>query len=448
MAKEKIVYVCSECGNQEPKWNGRCLNCGAWNSFVEESIKTKMKFASLQKKAETVSLESVSNEDGFRIDSGIKEINRVLGDGIMAGSAILLGGQPGIGKSTILMQIAGLARVKSVFYVSGEESASQIKNRADRLKTDMSNISLLCENNLDIISDEIKRLKPSIVMIDSIQTLICSEAGSVPGTVNQIKFSSYQLISICKEMGITIFFTAHVTKDGNIAGPKIMEHLVDTVLYFEEAANSLRILRAFKNRFGTIDELGLFLMEPTGLIEIENPAQLFTVRRDSSVPAGISCAMIFEGSRVLPIEVQALVTPAQSSVSRTFSDKIDSKRVSRIAAVLEKHIGLKFSDSDLYINVAGGIKIDETGIDLPIAFALYSSRTNIAIKESLSFAGEISLAGEIRPIKQIRKRAKTSLQSGYKKLICPNTTLKNETLETNCIGVSTIAEAIKVVFKD
>ncbi len=428
MAKEKSVFVCTECGNQEPKWNGRCLSCGAWNSFVQ--------------------LESVSCEDGQRFDSGIKEINRVLGNGVMVGSAILLGGQPGIGKSTILMQIAGLARVKSVFYVSGEESQAQIRGRANRLKIDMSNISLLCENDLDLICDEIKRIKPSIVMIDSIQTLVCSEAGAVPGTVNQIKFSAYQIISVCKELGVTVFFTAHVTKEGNIAGPKIIEHLVDTVLYFEEANNSLRILRAFKNRFGAIDELGLFLMEESGLSEIQNPAQLFTVRREGAVPAGISCAMIFEGSRVLPIEVQALVTPAQGSVSRTFSDKIDSKRVSRIAAVLEKHIGLKFSDLDLYINVAGGIKIDETGIDLPIAFALYSSRTNLAIKESLSFAGEISLAGEIRPIKQIRKRAKASIQYGYKKLICPSTTLKNEKLEENCIGVSTIAEAIKQVFKD
>ena len=390
MAKEKTVYVCSECGHRESKWAGRCVICGAWNTFVEENIKTKMKFSSSEKKTEPIPLSRVCGEEKSRLDCGTEEFNRVLGGGLTADSSVLIGGRPGIGKSTLLLQTAASAKTESVLYVSGEESAAQIKARAVRLGLSEERITLLIENDLEAMTAAVRSLKPQLVIIDSIQTVICREAGSIPGTVNQMKFSAYELISVCKEIGAALFLTAHVTKDGVIAGPKLLEHLVDTVLYFEDGNDDLRILRAEKNRFGAVDESGFFIMTAKGLLEVKNPSALFTIEREGSVPAGIARAMIMEGSRMLP------VTPAQSSLSRVFSDKIDGKRISRIAAVIEKQIGVKFSDRDLYINVAGGMRLNDPAADLAVAMALYSSRCDLPIPQSVIFAGELSLAGEIR----------------------------------------------------
>lgn len=447
MAKEKTVYICSECGHKESKWAGRCVACGSWNTFTEENIKTKLKFSSSEKNSVPVPLARVTAEDKGRIDCGLPEVNRVLGGGLTADSSVLLGGRPGIGKSTLLLQVAAAAKVTSVLYVSGEESASQIKSRADRLGIDPQKITLLIETDLEKISAVVRSLKPQLLIVDSIQTVICKEAGIIPGTVNQLKFSACELVSVCKEVSAALFLTAHVTKDGVIAGPKLLEHLVDTVLYFEDGADVLRILRAEKNRFGAVDELGLFTMEENGLKEVENPSDLFTVSREGEMPAGVACAMILEGSRMLPIEIQALVTPAQSSLSRVFSDKIDGKRVSRIAAVLEKHAGMKFSDRDLYVNVAGGMRLNDPAADLALAMALHSSRTGIAIPRPVAFAGELSLAGEVRPIRFAEKREKAARQSGYSRFFCPRKPEPRTTASNADDAVADIGECVRKVFR-
>lgn len=439
MAKEKSVYICSECGHKESKWSGRCVSCGAWNTFTEETIKAKMKFSSQEKKSLPLPLAQIPEEERPRLHCGLTELDRVLGGGLTADSSVLLGGRPGIGKSTLLLQMAASAKVNSTLYISGEESASQIKARALRLKLNPQKITLLIENDLEKMTAAIRSVKPQIVVVDSIQTVVCQEAGMIPGTVNQMKYSAYELVSVCKECGSALFLTAHVTKEGVIAGPKLLEHLVDTVLYFEDGADSLRMIRAEKNRFGAVDELGLFTMGEEGLQEVADPSQLFTVARTGDIPAGVACTMMLEGSRLLAIEIQALVTPAQSSLSRVFSDKIDSKRVSRIAAVLEKHIGVRFSDRDLYINVAGGMRLNEPAADLALAMALYSSRTQLPLPQSIIFAGELSLAGEVRPIRQVDKRIKAASKAGYSRFIGPPSAQG---------GVGHIGECIRMIFKE
>ena len=428
MAKEKTVYICSECGHREAKWAGRCVVCGAWNTFVEENIRTKMKFSSDEKKTAPVPLSRVCGEEKNRIDCGTEEFNRVLGGGLTADSSVLIGGRPGIGKSTLLLQTAASADARPVLYISGEESAAQIKARAVRLGLSEERITLLIENDL------------------AIQTVICREAGSIPGTVNQMKFSAYELISVCKETSAAVFLAAHVTKDGVIAGPKLLEHLVDTVLYFEDGSDDLRILRAEKNRFGAVDESGFFTMSAKGLLEVKNPSALFTVEREGAVPAGIARAMIMEGSRMLPVEIQALVTPAQSSLSRVFSDKIDGKRISRIAAVIEKQIGVKFSDRDLYINVAGGMRLNDPAADLAVAMALYSSRCDLPIPQPVIFAGELSLAGEIRPIRFADKRARSAAQAGYSLVILPPPGEKGGSWGQGAAAAADIGGCIRLVF--
>lgn len=447
MAKEKTVYICSECGHKESKWAGRCVACGSWNTFTEESIKTKLKFSSSERNSEPVALSRVTAEEKGRIDCGSEEMNRVLGGGLTADSSVLLGGRPGIGKSTLLLQTAAAAKVSSILYVSGEESASQIKSRADRLDINPQRITLFIETDLEKISSAVRSVKPELLIVDSIQTVVCKEAGIIPGTVNQLKFSACELVSVCKEIGAALFLTAHVTKEGVIAGPKLLEHLVDTVLYFEDGADVLRILRAEKNRFGAVDELGLFTMEENGLKEVENPSCLFTVSREGALPAGVACAMIMEGSRMLPIEIQALVTPAQSSLSRVFSDKIDGKRVSRIAAVLEKHAGMKFSDRDLYVNVAGGMRLNEPAADLALAVALHSSRTGIPVPRSVILAGELSLAGEVRPVRFAEKREKAALKAGYGRFIGPRRPDQPASSKNSPNTVSDIGDCIRKIFR-
>ena len=434
MAKEKTVYICSECGHREAKWAGRCVVCGAWNTFVEENIRTKMKFSSDEKKTAPVPLSRVCGEEKNRIDCGTEEFNRVLGGGLTADSSVLIGGRPGIGKSTLLLQTAASADARPVLYISGEESAAQIKARAVRLGLSEERITLLIENDLEAMTAAVRSLKPRLVIVDSVQTVICREAGSVPGTVNQMKFSAYELISVCKETGAAVFLAAHVTKDGVIAGPKLLEHLVDTVLYFEDGSDDLRILRAEKNRFGAVDESGFFTMSAKGLLEVKNPSALFTVEREG------------EGSRMLPVEIQALVTPAQSSLSRVFSDKIDGKRISRIAAVIEKQIGVKFSDRDLYINVAGGMRLNDPAADLAVAMALYSSRCDLPIPQPVIFAGELSLAGEIRPIRFADKRARSAAQAGYSLIILPPPGEKGGSWGQGAAAAADIGGCIRLVF--
>ena len=426
MAKKKTVYLCNACQHEESKWLGRCPQCGTWNSFNEQVVANTPKSAPLPgapratSGGHSIPLASLEAQADIRIDAGLSEVNQVLGGGIIRGASVLIGGEPGIGKSTLLLQLA--AKVKTagrVLYITGEESAAQIKMRADRLGISRQGLEILVETHVPVISNVLEKIKPVLVIVDSIQTLYNPEAGEVPGTVNQLKYGCHEILSWCKEHETSSFLIAHVTKGGQIAGPKVIEHMVDTVLHFEQAAGDIRILRATKNRFGSVDEVGLFTMDEHGLSEVTNPASIFLIQREGELPPGISVAPIFEGSRALLVELQALTVPAKGGMSRVFSDRIDSGRVSRIAAILEKHTGLKFSEQDLYVNVAGGMRINDPGADLPLALALYSARTGQPLPAGVASAGELSLAGEVRPTTHLRRRVKAANDLGYHQVVVP-----------------------------
>ncbi len=463
MAKKKTVFECIECGHQDPKWLGRCPSCGNWNTMEQitlrpGSVSGKSSSGNMSpglSSKNSIMLHNVDISEAPRFSSGFIEVDRVLGGGIMKGSAILLGGEPGIGKSTLMMQIAGSVKINrnsedsgKILYISGEESASQLKMRADRLGIKSEKIEILIESDLNRILDVLNKSKPELIVMDSIQTVVSEEAGKVPGTVNQVKFCGHSLISWSKNNNAAIFFIAHVTKEGIIAGPKIVEHMVDTVLYFDHSNSGIRFVRAAKNRFGSVDELGLFTMEATGLQEVKDPSTLFLIQRDDGMPPGISAVPVFEGSRALMVEIQALTVPAKSGFSRIYSDRIDNNRVSRIAAVLEKNMSLRFSDQDIYINVAGGMKLNEVGIELALACALYSTRTNIPFPKETAVAGEISLAGEIRPTAHMERRIKTALEMGFTRFIGPNSveTLHARSEHGIYKGVRNISESIKTIF--
>lgn len=417
MAKVKTYYFCSNCGHEESKWQGKCPACGEWNSFTEEKVNKTSKGKAVQK-VTSMNLDDIDVSESSRYITGIKEVDQVLGGGLMKGSSVLIGGEPGIGKSTLLLQIAHSIN-KKVLYISGEESSNQIKLRSNRLGLKGKNISILCENHFETLLECVKNEKPELLIIDSIQTLQSDEAGNIPGSVNQLKYCCNQLIKECKGFDGSIFFIAHVTKEGVIAGPKVVEHMVDTVLYFDHSASQVRILRSVKNRFGSIDEVGLFSMEETGLMELKDPSGVFLTQRSDGLPAGIAIGATLEGTRVILIEIQVLTVPAKGATSRIFSDNVDQNRVSRVSAILEKHGGIKFSDRDIYVNIAGGIRVKETGIDLPLALALYSARTDIAIPKGIISSGELSLAGEIRVIPHIERRVKTAEDMGFDLFISP-----------------------------
>ena len=430
MKKQKdFIYKCTSCGKIEPKWLGRCPECGEWNTFMETAAKkfTVPGYAHNKHDGmpQTIPLAAVDPMEGSRIGSGICELDRVLGGGIMKRSAVLVGGEPGIGKSTLLLQLAAAAETKArVLYISGEESAGQLRLRADRLgisKDKMERIEILCSGNLGEIETVLINVKPILVLVDSAQTLFSEDAGAVAGTVNQMKFCSFELIAWIKEHDASLFLTAHVTKEGIISGPKTLEHMVDTVLYFEQnektsglsETDDCRFLRAAKNRFGSIDEIGIFTMSERGLSSVEDTGRMFLVRREGDLPPGVATAAVLEGSRTILVEIQALTIPAKGAVSRVFSDKIDSGRVSRVSAALEKHLGLRLSDHDLYINAAGGIRVTEVGVELALACALYSARTGLALPSDLAIAGELSLTGEIRPVRRLSNRIKTAANLGF-----------------------------------
>ncbi len=428
MAKKgAVVFKCSECGAVHPKWLGRCPDCGQWNTLQEfiqdpNAVSAKLVGGTLAQKARPVPLATVQAQEAGRLQTGIGEFDRALGGGATKRSAILLGGEPGIGKSTLLIQAAAnlsASQEGRILYASGEESASQIKGRADRLGLNSGKIEILCATRLEDILDALDKLNPVFVVVDSIQTVYSVEGGIIPGTVNQLKYCSNELIGWVKERDSVLVMTAHVTKDGNIAGPKALEHMVDTVLSFERNNDETRFLRALKNRFGSVDELGIFEMGAKGLVEIKDPSAMFITRRDGEQPAGIACAAVFEGSRVFMVEIQALTVPAKASLSRVYSEKIDGARVSRVAAVLEKRAGLRFSDQDIYVNVAGGIRLTESAIDAALAAALYSARSDIPLSNGTALVGELSLAGEIRPVSRVKQRVKTAKSLGYQKIIAP-----------------------------
>ena len=422
MKEGAVRYVCSECGHIEAKWTGRCPECGSWNTFSEEKVVPKQKGKAEPAPVIDESVRKLSEipyEKAMRVSSGIDELDRVLGGGVMRPSSVLVGGEPGIGKSTIMEQmLSNLADAAEVLYVSGEESPSQVRLRAERLGLRSDRISVFCDTRLEALLDIIERIRPGYIVIDSLQTLYSASVASLAGSPNQVRACCMELSLLAKRIGSAIFFIGHVTKDGNIAGPKIVEHMVDTVLYFEGAESGMRLLRASKNRFGSVDEIGLFLMDEKGLRGVKDPTGAFlSSRTGDELPSGIAFTPVVEGSRIFVVEIQALVVPAKSSLQRIYSERIDSARVSRVAAILQRHAGLQLADQDIYVNVAGGMRLSEVSIELALALALYSSRQDIPIPRGVASFGELSLAGEVRPVAFHERRVKSLASMGYKRVI-------------------------------
>ena len=422
MKESSVRYVCRECGHVENKWNGRCPECGSWNSFDEEKTAPVQKGRIEPQPVMNASLQKLSDvpyEAAMRVSSGIEELDRVLGGGVMRPSSVLVGGEPGIGKSTIMLQmLSALSENGNVLYVSGEESPSQVKMRAERLGLLSDQISIFCDTRLETLLETIEKVSPCYIIIDSLQTLYSASIASPSGSPNQIKVCCMEISLLAKKLGDAVFFIGHVTKDGLIAGPKIVEHIVDTVLYFESAETGMRLLRASKNRFGSVDEIGLFTMDGTGLHGVKDPSSLFlSSRGGNALPAGIAFTSVVEGSRTFSVEIQALVIPARSGYQRIYSDRIDSARVSRVAAILQKHAGLNLSDQDIYVNVAGGMKLSEVSIELALALALYSSKEGISLRSSVAAFGELSLAGEVRPVSFSERRLKNLADMGFEEVL-------------------------------
>jgi DNA repair protein RadA/Sms len=442
-------FNCAQCGRVENKWLGRCPDCGAWNSFQEEVVQKttktdKTKLVSTPNKIQPIALSKVVNSPDFRQTTGISELDRILGGGTMQGGSILLGGEPGIGKSTLMLQMLAGIKSKNVLYVSGEESSGQIRMRAERLQLNLDSITLYCDTTLEELLLVMHKLKPTVMVVDSLQTLSSSEIASVAGSVNQIRVCSMELVDAAKELGTALFLVGHVTKDGQLAGPKIIEHIVDTVLYFDQSGADVRIIRASKNRFGSVDEIGIFLMSEKGLVPVKDPAGFFISERASGeLPPGIAFTAVVEGSRTFLVEIQALTVPSKGGYSRVYSERIDSARVTRIAAVLEKHAHVQLSEQDIYVNVAGGIRLNEVSIDLPLALALYSAATGKALPDKLVSIGELSLAGEVRPVGYGEKRVKGAAEMGFTTILAPRAMVLGEALDSwRC---DRLADAIKLL---
>ena len=443
-------YVCSECGHTESKWMGRCPECNSWNSFEEEIVsapnKSKMGAPSTSLDNKVRKLSEIHSDDAIRLSTGFDELDRVLGGGVMLPSSVLIGGEPGIGKSTLMLEMLSfLSTTNDVLYVSGEESPSQVKLRGERLGLNLSNISIFCDTRLEILEETIEKLVPKIIIVDSLQTLYSSSVPSMQGSPNQIRTCCLVLSNIAKRLDCSIFFVGHVTKDGSIAGPKIVEHMVDTVLYFESAENGIRLLRAAKNRFGSVDEIGLFEMDEMGLHGLKDPSEVFlSSRGDDSLPPGIAFTSIVEGTRAFVVEIQALVVPAKSGLQRIYSDKIDIARVSRIAAILERHTDLKLSDQDIYVNVAGGVRLNDVSIELPLALALYSSKINRSLPVKLVSFGELSLAGEVRNVPFIERKHKAAADLGFDLVISPY--MKGRKSSESLVLVKSVKSAVVGAF--
>ncbi|HKM07991.1 MAG TPA: DNA repair protein RadA [Sphaerochaeta sp.] len=448
MKDKALQFVCTQCGRTESKWLGRCPDCGSWNSFEEERIQSPQgkpgKSAQISLETKPVSLEDIQVEPGFRYESGISELDRVLGGGVMRGSSILLGGEPGIGKSTLMLQmIEKCSLERTVLYVSGEESPSQVKLRAQRLGLSLSKISIFCDTRVEVLVTILEKMKPQVVVVDSLQTLSSSEVASPAGSVNQIRFCSTELVGISKQLGISLFLVGHVTKEGVLAGPKVIEHLVDTVLYFDQVGSGVRLIRAAKNRFGSVDEIGIFHMGDKGLTAVTNPSSFFiTDREGENAPPGIAYTAVVEGSRTFLVEIQALTVPSKNGFSRVYSDRIDTARVTRIAAILERHAQVRLNDQDIYVNVAGGMKLNEVSIDLPLALALWSALKGVALPSSLVSYGEMSLAGEVRTVGFAEKREKASSELGFQRVLLPKSNKTKGNLKV--YPVDTIKKALGV----
>ena len=456
MAKGKnaTVFFCNECGYESSKWMGQCPACKTWNSFVEEPVTGNVKSRSAGSASRIYSpnptvLSNVTLEDSARVNTGMSELDRVLGGGIVPGSLVLVGGDPGIGKSTLLLQVCrNLAQDNhKVLYVSGEESLAQIKMRAQRIGEFNDNLSLLCETNLSDIEEVIKKHKPEVVIVDSIQTMFSEDVSSAPGSVSQVREATNILMQIAKSLTVTVFIVGHVTKEGTVAGPRVLEHMVDTVLYFEgDRYASYRVLRGVKNRFGSTNEIGVFEMRGEGLVEVENPSEyMLSGRPKDSSGSCVVCAM--EGTRPMLLEVQALVCRSNFGIPRRQATGTDFNRVNLLMAVLEKRMGYKMGECDAYVNVAGGMKLNEPAIDLGIALSVVSSFQNTVIPEDMVVFGEIGLSGEVRSVSCAEQRAHEALKLGFSKVMMPKSNCQGLTSidRKSLIPVENLADAVKAL---
>ena len=447
-AKEKSVFFCQECGYESAKWLGKCPGCGQWNTFVEELVSKQKKDSSrTTPSVEAVALHDISYDDMLRIDTGIQELNRVLGGGMVPGALMLLAGDPGIGKSTLTMQLCGAIKTEaSVLYVSGEESRQQLKMRAQRLDVKNENLMILTENNLEAIEAQIQKIKPKLVILDSIQTVYLPEITSAPGSVSQLRECTGRIMQWAKGMEISVIVVGHVTKEGSVAGPRVLEHMVDTVLFFEgERHNQFRILRALKNRFGSTNEIGVFEMQEKGLLEISNPSEIFLSERPRDA-VGSVVVPCMEGSRPVLVELQALVASSPYGQPRRMTNGADYNRTAMLLAVLEKKMRLPLGNQDIFLNVVGGLKIDEPAIDLGIIVALVSSMQNRPIIDDVIILGEVGLTGEVRTISFLEKRLIEAEKMGFRMAVVPEANLKrNQQYPIEVRGVSHVSEALRII---
>ncbi|MSP64075.1 MAG: DNA repair protein RadA [Ignavibacteria bacterium] len=443
-------YLCQQCGYLSPRWIGKCPNCNEWNTFVEEVVESKRgrKQSSVNSNIKPVSINDVQSQIDIRIFTSIGEFDRVVGGGIVTGSVVLIGGDPGIGKSTLMLQIAEGIQLGKVLYVTGEESIQQIKLRMQRLTKSNRDIKLLAETNLEIIREVIEREMPSVVIIDSIQTMYYPQLESAPGSISQVRESTALITSLAKEKNISVLLVGHVTKDGTLAGPRVIEHMVDTVLQFEgERHYAYRILRSLKNRYGSTNEIGIFEMRDNGLREVSNPSEIFLANRSNNV-SGSAVVATLEGTRPLLVEVQALVTPTNYGMPQRTVTGFDLRRLQMLLAVLEKRLGYRMGAHDVFVNVAGGIRIDEPAADLGIISAVVSSLTDKPISQDYVIIGEVGLGGEIRTVAQMERRILEAEKLGFKKIIIPQQESKTQKFKKiEVIGISNLKNGIELIVK-
>ena len=449
--KKETLFVCQNCGHTTGKWLGKCPECGEWNSLVEEKARRSGTRNGFQlRDVSAIAFTEIESQDDVRVPSGVTEFDRVLGGGIVPGTLVLIGGDPGIGKSTLLLQVADKLSSAGalVLYVSGEESERQIKLRGERLAVEAKNVYLLPETNLQNIIKEIERLKPRAIIVDSIQTVFSGAIESAPGSVSQVREVAHQFLLLAKNRGIPIFLIGHITKEGSIAGPKILEHIVDTVLYFEgERHHNHRIVRAVKNRFGAANEVGVFEMTGAGLMPVANPSQMFLQERPHNVAGSIVTACM-EGTRPLLVEIQALVSGTKYGTGRRMTQGLDQNRVALLVAMLEKRAGLQLTGDDVFVNIAGGLEVDEPAADLGVVTAIVSSFKNMIVDPHTAVFGEIGLTGEVRGAMQASVRAREAQALGFKKIVMPasNVAGLERLLGVRVVGVRSVDEALENLF--
>lgn len=457
MKKPETVFACQNCGHQSRKWLGKCPECGEWNSLVEERERTAKKGTIRNgfklRDVTAIAYSEIESQDETRISSGVTEFDRVLGGGLVPGTLVLIGGDPGIGKSTLMLQVADRlssngASNNVVLYVSGEESERQIKLRGERLRIEAKNLFLLPETNLENIFHEVERLNPAAIVVDSIQTVFSAMIESAPGSVSQVREAAHQFLLLAKNRTIPVFLIGHITKDGSIAGPKALEHIVDTVLYFEgERHHNHRIVRAVKNRFGAANEIGVFEMTGAGLVPVANPSQMFLQERPHNVAGSVVTACM-EGTRPLLVEIQALVSETKYGTGRRMTQGVDQNRVALLMAMLEKRLGLQMLGDDVFVNIAGGLEVDEPAVDLGVVVAITSSFKNIPIDAHTTVFGEVGLTGEVRGTTQAAVRAREAQALGFKKIVMPgsNKSGLEGLLGVDVVGVKSVEEALAELF--